>query len=101
MNSALEDMIYHSDVLNNVFLIDINNPLADINTKTWRCYISEGTVGMPADVRVAIRKPIMRYDQNSILLELLEINPVYGRIWFNMYSSESSKWKGWKSITAT
>lgn len=100
-NSSLEDTIYHSDVLSNVLLIDANNPLNEINTKTWRCFIDAGTKGLPADVRVAIRKPVMRYDQNNILIELYETAPVYGRIWFNMYSLELSKWMGWKNITAT
>ena len=82
-------------------LIDANNPLNEINTKTWRCFIGAGTKGLPSDVKVAIRKPVMRYDQNNILIELYETAPVYGRIWFNMYSLELSKWMGWKSITAT
>ena len=97
-NSALDDMIYN-DVIDNALLIDIDDPLGDYNTKMWRCYTSLGTINMPEVVKVAFRKPVMRFDANNILIELYEIAPVYGRIWFNKYAKDQGKWIGWKSIT--
>lgn len=98
LNSALDDMIYN-DVIDNAILIDIDDPLGDYNTKMWRCYTSLGTINMPEVVKVAFRKPVMRFDANNILIELYEIAPVYGRIWFNKYAKDQNKWIGWKSIT--
>ena len=91
--------MYESDILDNALLINVNDPLGSYNTKTWRCYTSAGTTGMPSGVTVAIRKPVMRYDSNNILLELYESSPTYGRIWINRYSLKDGKWYGWKCIT--
>ena len=97
-NSALDDMIYN-DVIDNALRIDDDDPLGDYNTKMWRCYISQGTTGMPEGVQVAIRKPVMQFDSNNVLIELYETAPVYGRIWINKYAKNQNKWLGWKSIT--
>lgn len=99
LNSALEDIVYESDILDNALRINVNDPLGSYNTKTWRCYTSAGTTGMPSGVTVAIRKPVMRYDSNNILLELYESSPTYGRIWINRYSLDDNKWYGWKCIS--
>ena len=43
LNSALEDIVYESDILDNALRINVNDPLGSYNTKTWRCYTSAGT----------------------------------------------------------
>lgn len=93
--------MYNSNILTNALNIDVNNPLATVNMQMGRCYTNLGTQGMPDGVNVACRKPVMRFDQNNILVELYETSPIYGRIWINKYSKNAGKWLGWKSITAT
>ena len=98
LNSALEDTIYN-DVINNALRINVDDPLGDYNTKMWRCFVDMGTTGMPEGVRVAIRKPVMRYDVNNVLVELYETAPEYGRIWINKYAKNQGAWLGWKCIS--
>lgn len=98
-SSSLADIIYNSNILTSALLIDINSPLATVNMQMGRCYKNQGTQAMPEGVNVAYRKPVMRYDQNNILVELYETAPVYGRIWINKYSLEANNWSGWKNLT--
>ena len=99
INSSLADIVYNSNILTSALHIDINNPLATVNMQMGRCYKNRGTQAMPDGVNVAYRKPVMRYDQNNILVELYETSPVYGRIWINKYSLEANSWSGWKNLT--
>ncbi len=98
LNSTLDDMIYN-DIIDNVLRINVDNPFGEYNTKMWRCYTAQGTTDMPRGVEAAIRRPIVRFDVNNILIELYETLPEYGRIWINKYAKDQNKWLGWKSIT--
>lgn len=99
-NSALDNIVYTSEILDNALRVSVTDPLNELNIKTYRCYAEQGTISMPDGCIVALRKPILYFDKNNIVIELYETSPTYGRIWINKYAQNVNKWYGWKCVTS-
>lgn len=93
----LDDAMYSDTVFTDALNISLTDPLSDLNRKQYKLDTSSGTTNnMPPGCTKAIRRPVNTFDANNIVVELIEVEPVFGRRWFNKYNG--STWIGWTQI---
>lgn len=97
-DTLVQQRLFTADFIDDALNISIEDIASSRNLRVWRCHNDE-TVNMPTGVDLAIRKPCTIYNNDHMVIELFEISPNYGRIWFNKYGRTSS-WSGWKSMMA-
>lgn len=97
-DTLVQQRLFTADFIEDALNINLEDIASSRNLRVWRCHKDE-TVHMPTGVDLAIRKPCTIYNNDHMVIELFEISPNYGRIWFNKYGKTSS-WSGWKSMMA-
>ncbi|MGO5053591.1 hypothetical protein ACTQ6A_13985 [Lachnospiraceae bacterium LCP25S3_G4] len=77
--------------------IDLVNPTGRKNTKTW-CVNGQGSVSptyyMPPTCELGFRT-CEYLDGNLYMIKILELYPIQGRTWTNIYNKSQNQWAGW------